>query len=155
TIAEDGVVTGSRTDGGFCVIDPARYPVYFAARFDRPFAEYGVIADGELRAGVRDTSDPTSSVYFRFGTGATPGVQMKVGISYVSVENARANLDAENPGWDFDAVHASALASWNDLLGRVQIEGGTDDDLRAFYTALYHAFLEPALASDVGGAYAG
>jgi putative alpha-1,2-mannosidase len=80
---------------------------------------------------------------------------MKVGISYVSLANAKANLDAENSAWDFDGVRKQAEAKWNEVLNRVQVSGGSQQDLEKFYTALYHVFQSPNVASDVNGEYMG
>ena len=80
---------------------------------------------------------------------------MQVGISFVSVGGAGANLAAENPGWSLAAVAAAATARWNALLGRVRIGGGTATEQRTFYTALYHSLLEPNVVSDADGRYAG
>src|SRR3546814_16030576 len=80
---------------------------------------------------------------------------MRVGISFVSVEKARANLHAENPSWDFDAVRAAARARWNRELSRVRVETGDTRLRRMFYTALYHALLAPNLYSDADGGYLG
>ena len=82
-------------------------------------------------------------------------VLVKVGISYVSEKNARENLQAEIPGWDFDAVHASARAEWNEKLSKLAVEGGTRDQQVNFHTAHYHALFHPQLASDVNGEYRG
>jgi predicted alpha-1,2-mannosidase len=82
-------------------------------------------------------------------------VLFKVGLSYVSVANARANLAAENPGWDFDGVRASAHATWNNMLNQIQVSGGASTDTHIFYTALYHALLQPNTFSDVNGQYRG
>ena len=77
-----------------------------------------------------------------------------MGISYVSTENARQNLDAEQPSdTTFDAIREQACRSWNDALGRIRVEGGTDEQQTVFYTALYHALLHPNLLSDVNGEY--
>jgi predicted alpha-1,2-mannosidase len=112
--------------------------VFFAARFDRPFT---ATIDGG-RAVVS------------FGDG--PGVvHAKVGISYVDEAGALGNVDAEIPGWDFDAVRAAARDAWNEALGRIEITGGTALDRTRFSTALYHAQLFPNLLSDVDGRYPG
>ena len=77
-----------------------------------------------------------------------------MGISYVSTENARKNLDAEQPaGATFDDLHAAARRRWNDDLSRIRIEGGTEEQRTVFYTALYHALIHPNLLSDVNGEY--
>jgi predicted alpha-1,2-mannosidase len=80
---------------------------------------------------------------------------VKAGISYVSAADARLNLAAENPGWDFGATLARTRAAWNALLGRIRIGGGTAAQRCVFYTALYHSLLHPNVFSDVNGQYEG
>lgn len=154
TIHPDGTITGHRKDGFFCGTSE-RYDVYFAARFDRPFQEHGTWTDGAATAGSDIVSGTKSGVYVTFDTTERRVVHMKVGLSYVSEAGALANLDGESPGWDFDAVHQAAIDRWDQMLGRIAIEGGTDDDQRAFYTALYHALLQPGVASDLDGSFTG
>jgi len=93
--------------------------------------------------------------YVTFDTTANPVVQAKLGLSYVSTDNAAANRTKENPGWNFDAVRTGAHKSWNAMLGKIQIGGGTASQQRVFYTALYHALLHPNVVSDVNGQYMG
>ena len=77
-----------------------------------------------------------------------------MGISYVSTENARKNLDAEQAAdAPFDAIREQARKGWNEALGRIRVEGGAEQQQRVFYTALYHALLHPNLVSDVNGEY--
>jgi predicted alpha-1,2-mannosidase len=80
---------------------------------------------------------------------------VKVGISAVSIEGARANLEAEVPHWDFDLVRKQAEAAWNAKLGKITVEGGTREEQRAFYTALYHSYVAPYIFNDVDGQYRG
>lgn len=80
---------------------------------------------------------------------------VKVGISAVSIEGARANLDAEVPGWDFDLVQQQAEAAWNAKLNKITVEGGTREQRRIFYTALYHSYVAPYIFNDVDGHYRG
>lgn len=99
-------------------------------------------------------SDAQALVSFDTSSGAP--VTARVGISFTSAEGARANLDAEQPGGpDLDRVRDSARATWNDLLGRIAVAGGTGTQLRTFYTALYHSLLHPSVLSDVDGQYPG
>jgi predicted alpha-1,2-mannosidase len=154
TIGDDGTITGHRTNTFFCA-SAETYTVHFAARFDRPFIEHGISTGGTKHAGATSVSEPMGGVYVGFDAAERRVVHMKIGLSYVSEENAIENLDAENPGWDFDAVHAAAIERWNDYLNRVRIEGGAEADRRAFYSALYHVFLQPGVASDVNGDYLG
>ena len=85
-----------------------------------------------------------------------PGkVELKVGISPVSEENAMANIEAEIPGWDFERVVASAREMWNTELSKISIETEKDSDKRIFYTSLYHAYMHPSLYNDHNGDYRG
>jgi predicted alpha-1,2-mannosidase len=80
---------------------------------------------------------------------------VKVGISAVSVEGARRNLEAEVPHWDFDLVRRNAEADWNAKLGKVRVKGGTPDEQLTFYTALYHCYVAPYRFNDADGQYRG
>ena len=80
---------------------------------------------------------------------------MKVGLSYTSVADASANLRAEQRGWNFDAVRLAATKAWNSALSRIDVTGGTEEQRRVFYTALYHSLLFPSLLSDDNGDYPG
>ena len=154
-LGADGVVTGQRTSSLFCGT-PTGYTLHFAARFDRAPSDFGSYdTDGPVAGATDATGENGAGLYFDFDTSSDAAVEMKIGLSYVSDDGARANLDAENPDWDFDAVHTAAIAAWDGALGHVTVEGGTDDDRRELYTALYHALLQPAVASDVDGSFLG
>ncbi len=115
--------------------------VYFVIRFSRPFELPGPQGSANVRA-------------FDFGSdGGT--LLVKVGISAVSVEGARRNLDAEIPDWDFDAVRKAADAAWERELSKIRVEGGTLEQRTIFYTALYHSMLTPNVYMDVDGRYLG
>jgi predicted alpha-1,2-mannosidase len=167
-------VSGSVSSGNFCgYIDPVSrhdyYTLYFVAEFDRAFSKVGTWENATVfpdsttaHGGTTYGTDgyPVnglgSGAYVGFAVRDNPTVTARVGISYVSVANAAANLRAENPpGTDVDVVRQRARAAWNDALGRIRVGGGTDRDRRVFYTALYHALLHPNLFSDVNGQYAG
>ena len=78
---------------------------------------------------------------------------MQIGVSFVSTENARMNLDAEQKGFDFDLVRNSAHDEWNKALSKVAVSGGTDEQQTVFYTGLYHALIHPNILNDVNGEY--
>jgi predicted alpha-1,2-mannosidase len=82
-------------------------------------------------------------------------LRAKVGISAVSAEGAKANLQAEIKGWNFDGVRKKAKAAWNKELSKIDVKGGTKDQQVSFYTALYHTFLAPNIFQDVDGKYRG
>lgn len=158
-------IDGSASSGLFCGQRP-RYRVYFAAVFNRPFRAFGTWSEDVLQPGSAEAAasqappeNPAttadSGAYATFDTRRNRDVLARVGISFVSVEDARANLAAENPGGPFDAVVAQARRTWEAALGRIRVSGGSERDTSMFYTALYHALLAPRTFSDVGGAYVG
>lgn len=164
-------VSGSVTSGHFCGAG-FTYTLYFDLVFDRPFATSGTAAaaavtpkaaPGKLHgrstpaapaAKAAPAAGPTGS-YVRFDTTSNPTVQAKVGVSYVSVANAVANRAADLPSFDFAGTRNAAHASWNSMLGRIQVGGGTAAQQHVFYTALYHSLLHPNVFSDSNGQYIG
>jgi predicted alpha-1,2-mannosidase len=110
---------------------------------------------GQSRTQVAGATGLGSGAWVTFDTTSQPTVTMKVAISYVSGQDAWQNLRAEDPGWSTAAVAARTSAQWNQLLGRIRIGGGTPAEQTEFYTALYHALLEPSTFSDVNGDYLG
>lgn len=172
-------VSGSASSGRFCYQDN-RYTVYFVAEFDQPFASYATWQKQLLTPGSTTATDtsPLPLDYQPIPGGPTslPGnpsttaqagavlsfapqdgapVVMRVAISYVSVDNARANLQAELDGQDFDSVRAQAHQVWRKALSQIEISGVDLSLARVFYTALYHALLSPTVFSDVNGDYIG
>ena len=108
----------------------------------------------ELSEAIQEVKEEADGKFFVFfATSSDEVVQMKVGLSYTSVENAKQNLQEELPHWDFEQVAAASKAEWNQLLGRIQIEGGSETDQRRFYTDLWHALQGRRIISDVNGAY--
>lgn len=113
------------------------YPVFFVAKFSRPFASSGP----NWVAWDTTTQERT--------------VTMRAGISFVDADGARRNLEAEAPTFDFDGMRARTRAAWNRELGKIRVSGGNMLDKRSFYTALYHAQLHPNVFEDVDGRYLG
>ncbi len=138
-IVNDSTVTGYRRSSGWA----RDQHVYFAAQFSRPFNSF------ELK-GENDMYGRAS-----FATDSAEQILLKVALSPVSVDGALANLQAEMPGWDFDATIVEADRLWNDELGRVKITTPDDSIRENFYTALYHTMFFPAVNSDVDGSYRG
>jgi predicted alpha-1,2-mannosidase len=147
-------ISGSASSGFFCGM-PDRYTVYFVARFDRPFSARGTWKATHVTPGSDESSGPQSGAYVTFDTTQNRIVNVKVGLSFVSTGGAARNLNAENSGWDLNAVAAGAAQSWNSLLGRIAVAGGTTEQQKMFYTALYHALLHPNVISDADGRYRG
>jgi predicted alpha-1,2-mannosidase len=119
--------------------------VYFAAEFSKPFEPFD--------AAPQQGQTSTIKTVFKFGK--PEQLLIKVGISSVSVEGARENLQTEISDWNFDRVHADAVTAWNRELNKIQISGGNEDQLKTFYTALYHTAITPNLFMDVDGEYLG
>ncbi len=156
-IRGNDTIAGTVHSGGFCGSD-TNYVLYFVAKFSTPFSTFGTWTDFQkpdtLKAGATSATGHRSGAYVSFPGAASP-VLIKVGISFVSIENAAANLQSEISGWDFDAVHAGALFTWTQMLDRIQVEGGTADQRTIFYTGLYHMLLSPNIFSDRNGDYIG
>ena len=166
-------IAGTVESGRFCY-QRNSYRVHFAAEFSRPFAAHGTWRDQTLQPGSTSASDRSDAAFnYTPIPGAPPAlpgnpsgsaqagayatfdgpVEVRVGISYVSVDAARANLRAE--GGAFEAVRAAAVRRWNRQLARVRVGGGPKSELRTFYTMLYRSLLHPNVASDADGRYMG
>ena len=154
-ISGDHEIAGSVTTGGVCGVKLNQYTVYFAAEFNRPFKTFGTWNGPQVDRGHRSASGPGTGGFVTFDTTTSPVVQMKVALSYVSVANARLNLHQEIPAWEFDTVRQAAHRQWDRDLERISVSGGTEDERRVFYTALYHALLHPNTFSDVNDQYIG
>ena len=166
-------IEGTKLLGTFCYNPQAVFPVYFVLRVSKmPTAsgywkkqppKHGVEAEWDQDNGKyklytsygRELSGDDVGYWFTFDDLGEDGqVEVRMGISYVSTENARKNLDAEQPaGTTFDAIREQARKAWNEALGRIRVEGGTEAQQTVFYTALYHALIHPNLVSDVNGEY--
>lgn len=129
--------------------------VHFAARFSRPFDRAELAADGRVRDGARELEGKDLRAVLHWDTRPGERILVKVGLSAVDAEGAAKNLDAEQKGFDFEGVRAKAKSVWKAELSRVEIEGGSDDQRTVFFTALYHAFLQPNVYQDVDGRYRG
>ena len=133
-------ITGYEDGGGFCGAGN-KYRIYFSARFDHT---------------ITGVSTPTATqALLHFDTAASRVVTARVGISFVSLDNATDNLDTEQGDQTFEQVRDGTRADWNALLGRIAVDGGTTEQTTTFYTALYHSLLYPETFSDVNGQYIG
>jgi predicted alpha-1,2-mannosidase len=147
-------VTGTLTGGGFCGSSKT-YPIFFAIHFDRTPTGHGTWNGGVVSNGSGSTSGTNTGGWVTFDTTGNQTVQAAVALSYVSVANAQQNLSTENPSFDFSGLRTAADSAWNGMLNRVQVSGGATADNQKFYTALYHVFQSPNVASDVNGQYMG
>lgn len=168
----DTVVTGSKLMGTFCYNPSAVFPLYFAMRVNRKPAGQGFWKFQRPKQGVEAQWDKDNAryklydqklgalsgddigVWYTYDSAVEDTVEVSVGVSFVSEENALLNLDTEQPaGTTFDGIAAAARRKWNEALGRIQVEGGTDKDKTVFYTALYHTLIHPNILQDVNGEY--
>ena len=127
--------------------------LYFVARVDCDPVGCVAFKGSEAHPGQSSISGPGAGMVLNFGTRADEPITLKMGMSYTSIDNARANLDAEAGNMSFDEARAEARDEWNTMLGRIQIAGGKPADRVKFYTGLYHALLGRGVASDVNGDY--
>jgi len=168
----DREVEGTKLLGSFCyTASQAVFPIYFVMRvnktprsigywkFQRPGYEWE--NEWNTDAGKyklyteynKEIAGDDVGAYFTFDLKEGESITVQMGVSFVSIENARLNLETEQAQADFDAVHAKARKMWNDDLSRIQVEGGTEDQKTVFYTALYHALIHPNILQDVNGQY--
>jgi predicted alpha-1,2-mannosidase len=134
------------------------YTLHFVIQFEKPFNSMGFWKDDQMFTDInRILADQDADVgaFVNFSTEEGEVIQVKTGFSLVSIDQARLNLETETGGfgWDFNAVRNSARTTWNDLLKKVEIEGGSEEDKTKFYTALYRSYCARATMSDVNGKY--
>ncbi len=166
-------IEGMKLLGTFCYNPQKVFPVYFVLRVSKTPSAVGYWKKQRKMTGVEAEWTPDNGkykLYTEYGRElagddigywftfddlqAGEQIEVRMGISYVSAENARRNLEAEQAdGESFDALREAALGRWNADLGRIRVEGGTEAQRRVFYTALYHTLIHPNLLSDVNGEY--
>ena len=165
-------IEGFKVLGTFCYTTQAVFPIYFAMRVSKAPTSEGPWKFQPALSGVEAEWTPDDGTYklyenyYREIAGDNIGyrfcyddlaegeqITVQMGVSFVSVENAWENLEAEQKGKNFDMVHAEAVERWNNDLGRIRVEGGTKEQQTIFYTALYHALIHPSTISDVNGEY--
>ncbi|SDM98300.1 GH92 family glycosyl hydrolase [Allokutzneria albata] len=176
-------ISGWATSGRFCGQKMNKYRVYFHAKFDRPFASIGTWKDGAVTPGralerggskpkigarIADgpvaqeqhrgeettVSGPGSGGFVTFADDGKP-VNVKLGLSFVSVDGAKGNVAAENKNRSFEQIAEAARAAWNERLNTIRVKGGTDAERTTFYSSLYHVFVQPNVFSDADGRYIG
>ncbi|MCK0156436.1 GH92 family glycosyl hydrolase [Cellulophaga sp. F20128] len=165
-------IEGMRTVGSFCYNSPEQaYPVYFVAQFSKPAASFGAWKKPYTYDGVeaqwmgyngktrlmegytKEVVGDSIGAFMRYDFKEPTAVEVKIGVSYVSIENARENLEKETTGKNFDAIYATTKKAWNTSLSNVEVSGGTEDDKTIFYTALYHTQIHPNTLNDYNGDY--
>jgi predicted alpha-1,2-mannosidase len=162
-VVGDREITGSVTDQVFC---GAKHPytVYFAMEFSEPFHSYGTWS-GEKSEGQteQDTRAQTQSNHSQWigayaswpPSNQSRTIAVRIGISYVDLNGAENNLKQESAGKNFSEIRQAAYRRWDKALRVIDVSGGTPDERKVFYTALYHSMLMPSIFSDADGRYIG
>ncbi|HLJ35597.1 MAG TPA: glycoside hydrolase domain-containing protein, partial [Ktedonobacteraceae bacterium] len=153
------IVPGNREVTGFATSTIGcgnnHYRLYFAAQFDRSFTNYGTWNKTAVNSGSTTSTSAHAGAYVSFDTTSNTVVQVKVGISFVSIANAEADLAAEQSGFNFISVRQHADTAWHSRLGSIVVQGGSSAEKTIFYTALYHASIHPNIFSDDNRQYIG
>lgn len=162
---------GTRMLGTFCYNPQAVFPMYFVVRVNKKPAAYGMWKKQpdfgnaqkqwdeyqgkyKLYPGYgRDMAGNDIGYYMTYDCEEGEQVEVQVGVSFVSIANARENLNKEQKGFNFDATAKEAHNQWASTLDKVTVEGGTEQQRRVFYTALYHSQIHPTILQDVNGEY--
>ena len=170
-IVNETEIEGSKLLGTFCYNPQAVFPIYFVMKVSKAPKSMGywkkqremkgVEAEWDVYSGKyklytkynREMSGDDVGVWFTYDTEENEAIEVKMGVSFVSIENARLNMNTEQPGFDFDKVRTTASNMWNSDLSRVKVEGGSKSDKTIFYTALYHLLIHPNIIQYVNGEY--
>lgn len=166
----DREIEGSKLLGTFCYNPQSVFPIYFVMRIDKQPGDRGywkkmrpmtIEAQWDSTAGTRkiytsylkEMSGDDIGTWFTFDTREGETIEVSIGVSFVSIENARENLEAEQAGRTFDDLRQAARTAWRNDLSRILVEGGTDDQRTVLYTALYHFLIHPNILNDINGEY--
>ncbi len=164
-------IEGVRQLGTFCYNPGAVFPIYFVMKVNKTPKSAGCWKQQPNRAGVKGEWDVDNGkrklypnyakelagdeigYYFDFDCTEGEQIEVSMGVSFVSIANARENLEREQAGKTFDAIAQEAETTWEQTLNRIEVEGGTESQRRVFYTALYHSQIHPNILQDVNGDY--
>lgn len=166
----DREIEGSKLMGTFCYNPDAVFPIYFVMRLNKSPKEYGywkkmrpmtVEAQWDSTSGKRkiyksytkEMSGDDIGTWFTFHTTAGETIEVSLGVSFVSIENARQNLESEQAAHSFEELHTMARQQWQQDLSRILVEGGSEEQRQVLYTALYHFLIHPNILNDVNGEY--
>lgn len=132
---------------------PKDVKIFFVVQFDKPADHVNGWIGKKHLSDITELQGDSLGVSAAYRVKAGDVIQMKIGISYTSVENAKKNLQVECTTWDFDAVRNDSRNIWNDWLGKIKVEGGRTDQRIKFYTDLWHALLGRHKINDISGDY--
>ena len=171
-IVSSSEIEGLRNVGSFCYKKPEEsYPIYFVVQFSKPSLNFGIWKNISKYEGIekqwmpyngqtrlykeyrKEVIGDSIGAYMSYNFKEPTDVEVKIGVSYVSIENARNNLIKETNELSFEKIYKQTKLSWDNLLSKIDVEGGTNNDKTIFYTALYHALIHPNTLNDVNGEY--
>ena len=171
-IVSSSEIEGLRNVGSFCYKKPEdSYPIYFVVQFSKPSLNCGIWKNISKYEGIekqwmpyngqtrlykeyrKEVIGDSIGAYMSYNFKEPTDVEVKIGVSYVSIENARNNLIKETNELSFEKIYQQTKLSWDNLLSKIDVEGGTNNDKTIFYTALYHALIHPNTLNDVNGEY--
>lgn len=132
---------------------PLDVKVFFVIQFDKPFQSLNAQSGSQVLTNIASASGDSLVLSALYDLQKGEALQMKIGLSYTTIENARNNLETELNHWDFDQTRNLARDTWNDWLGRMQVKGGSRDQRVKFYTDLWHVLLGRQKISDTNGDY--
>ncbi|WP_057940342.1 GH92 family glycosyl hydrolase [Algoriphagus resistens] len=127
--------------------------MYFYAVPSKQSQKFGVFKGDQITNDATGVNGISSGAFFTYSTKKNEAIELKIGLSYTSVDAAKANYLSEAEGLDFDTAKSRNQQAWNSMLGRIKVEGGKKENRTKFYTGLYHALLGRGLASDITGTY--
>lgn len=164
-------IEGMKLLGNFCYDVPqAVYPIYFALRVSKVPKRTGwwkhqrpmtAEAEWDQHAGQykvytkygREIAGDDIGAYFTYDTGEGESIEVRLAVSFVSTENAWQNMEAETAKLSFAQLRERASSNWEKELSRITVEGGTEEQRKVFYTALYHTMIQPSILQDINGQY--
>lgn len=167
----DNEFEGMKVLGTFCYNPQAVFPIYFYMKVNKQPKRSGYWKKQRLMSGVeaewdkdngkyklyteykREIAGDDIGVFIDFDTKQNEEVEVLMGVSFVSMENARLNAEKELAQTTFDSLRLKAEEAWNNDLSKILVEGGSEDQKTVFYTALYHTLIHPNILQDVNGQY--
>lgn len=150
-IIDDYTISGYRYSTGWA----KDQRVYFYSEFSQPIKKSFLIQDSIYLKSLSEVKGQTTRAIFQFDLKTNSDLLIKTGISSVSINNAKLNLENDIKDWGFNQVRKNAETSWNKELSKIEVKSSDKNLLRTFYTALYHSMLAPIVLSDVNGEYKG
>lgn len=151
-ILSDSEISGFRISSDWA----AEQHIYFYAQFSKAFKSSGIAINEKIKAGLTNTKGKNLKAYFLFDTEENEKIILKVGISAVSIEGAKQNLQKEIPDFDFQKIKKQNQMAWEKQLSKIEVSGESIKDQKTiFYTALYHSMIAPNLFMDVDKNYRG